>query len=384
MVNPSTRRLAPCSGNNFDFMLYLKPFIFSFLTVCAMTPLIYWAAIKFLKWPVRGRDIHKGAVPRLGGTALILVFWLVVFLDRNLVIDKPLWGLLIGSAVILIFGIWDDLRELSPKIQFAAQVLAALIVVAFGVTVYYLRSPFGNLIRLDSLKFLILDSEFFIFGSLFVVGWIVLIMNVVNWLDGLDGLANGVSLIGFAVIFLLSISSVVNQPPIGILAAILIGAVLGFLVFNFPRKKARLPASSGLQRGEPARQDSIIFLGTSGSMFLGFMLGSLSIYSGSKVATAGLVLGVAVLDAIWVIWQRLRSGVPIWKNDQRHLHHRLLQLGLSQRKIVVLYLVLSIVFGAIALASSTQGKLLAFLGLCAIMGLLFYGIRNYKDRRQAV
>jgi len=331
-------------------MLYLKPFILSFFAVCALVPLIYWAAIKFFKWPKRPRDVHLGNIPRWGGVALILVFWLAVFLDKNLVTDKPLWGLLIGSAIILIFGIWDDLKELSPKVQLIIQILLALIIIGVGVSVDYLRNPFGGVIQLNQ------------FGFLFIIAWIVLIMNVVNWLDGLDGLASGVSLVGFAVIFLLSISSIVNQPPIGILAAILIGALMGFLIFNFPR-----------------RRGSIIFLGTSGSMFLGFMLGSLSIYSGSKVATAGLVLGVAVLDAIWVIWQRLKNGVPIWKSDQRHLHHQLLKLGLSQRQVVGLYLVLSIAFGAIALISGTQGKLLAFLGLCAIMGLLFYGIRNHPE-----
>jgi UDP-GlcNAc:undecaprenyl-phosphate GlcNAc-1-phosphate transferase len=336
-------------------MLYLKPFIFSFLAVCALVPLIYWAAIKFFKWPKRPRDAHLGNIPRWGGVALILVFWLAVFLDKNLVIDKPLWGLLVGSAIILIFGIWDDLKELKPRTQLVIQVLLALIIIVAGISVDYLRNPFGGVIRLDQ------------FGFLFIIAWIVLIMNVVNWLDGLDGLASGVSLVGFVVIFLLSISSIVNQPPIGILSIILVGALLGFLIFNFPR-----------------RRGSIIFLGTSGSIFLGFILGSLSIYSGSKVATAGLVLGVAVLDAIWVIWQRLKNGVPIWKSDQRHLHHQLLKLGFGQRHILGLYLVLSAAFGAIALISGTQGKFLAFLGLCAIMISLVYGIRNHKDRRKTI
>jgi len=340
-------------------MLYLKPFIFSFLAVCALTPLIYWAAIKFFKWPKRPRDAHLGNIPRWGGVALILVFWLAVFLDKNLVIDKPLWGLLTGSAIILIFGIWDDLKELKPKIQLSIQILLALIIIGAGIAVDYIRSPLGGSIRLDQFKFLILDSQFSILGSLFIIAWIILIMNAVNWLDGLDGLAGGVSLIGFAAIFLLSISSVVNQPPIGILSIILVGALLAFLIFNFPRK-----------------QGSIIFLGTSGSMFLGFMLGSLSIYSGSKVATAFLVLGVAVLDAIWVIWQRFKNGVPVWKADQRHLHHRLLQMGFSQRQIVGLYLAVSVVFGAIALISDTKGKILAFLGLCAIMVLLVLLIKG--------
>jgi UDP-GlcNAc:undecaprenyl-phosphate GlcNAc-1-phosphate transferase len=336
-------------------MIYLKPFIFSFLAAGALVPLVYWAAFKFFKWKIRPRDIHKTVVPRLGGVALILVFWLAVFLDKNLVIDKPLWGLLIGSALILIFGFWDDVKELKPIIQMAVQILLALVIISAGVSVDYLRNPFGGLIRLDG------------FGFLFIIVWTVLIINVINWLDGLDGLAGGVALVGFIVIFILSTSPIVNQPPIGILSVILIGALLAFLIFNFPRKRG-----------------SIIILGTSGSMFLGFMMGSLSIYSGSKVATAALVLGVAVLDAVWVIWQRARSKVPVYQADQRHLHHRLLKIGFSQRQIVCFYSALSLAFGAIALISGTQGKILAFLGLCAIMILLIYGIRHYQNRRKAI
>ena len=347
-------------------MLYLKPFLFSFLATCVLVPLIYWAAVKFFKWPQKSRDIHKGAVPRFGGVVLILVFWLAIFLDKNLVIDKPLWGILIGSAVILFFGIWDDLKELRPSVQLAMQILLALVVIYAGIAVDYLNNPLGGAIRLDQLKFSIFNFQFSIFSSLFIILWTVLIINIINWLDGLDGLAGGVSVIGFIAIFLLSISSLINQPPIAILSIVLVGALIGFLIFNFPRKKG-----------------SIIFLGTSGSMFLGFMLGSLSILSGSKVATAFLVLGVAALDAIWVIWQRIKSKVPIWQGDQRHLHHKLLKLGLSQQQIVLAYCLISAVFGVIALISGTTGKLLAFLGLCAIMVLIIYYVRSYQNRRKA-
>ncbi|MBI4709406.1 MAG: undecaprenyl/decaprenyl-phosphate alpha-N-acetylglucosaminyl 1-phosphate transferase [Candidatus Portnoybacteria bacterium] len=343
-------------------MLYLRPLIFSFILTCAFVPLIYWAAIKFLKWPNRPRDIHKGAVPRIGGVALIIVFWLAVFLDKNLIIDKPLWGLFIGSIVILIFGIWDDLKDLKPKIQLAVQALLALIIIGAGVSISYIRNPFGGEIRLDQWQLTIGDSHFSIIGAVFIIAWIILIINIINWLDGLDGLAGGVSLIGFVAIFLLSISSIINQPPIGILSIVLVGALLGFLIFNFPRKRG-----------------SIIFLGTSGSVFLGFMLGSLSILSGSKVATALLVLGLAVLDAFWVIWQRIKNKAPIWKGDNRHLHHQLLRAGLSQKQVVILFWLVSAAFGAIALISGTQGKLLAFLGLCAIMGSIVFTVKKLKN-----
>lgn len=346
--------------------LYLKPFFFSFLAACAFVPFIRWAAVKFWKWPWRSRDVHQRNVPRIGGAALILVFWLIVFLDQNLVVDKPLFGVLIASALILIFGTWDDFKEINPKIQFAIQIFLAIIIIGAGVSVDYITNPFGGTLRLDAWRITLFNQQFSVLGSLLIAAWLVLMMNVVNWLDGLDGLASGVSLIGFLSIFFLSVSELVNQPPIGILAVILVGALIGFLIFNFPRKKG-----------------SLIFLGTSGSMFLGFMLGSLSIFSGSKMATAFLVLGVAILDAFWVIWQRLKSRVPIYEGDQRHLHHQLLRSGLTKRQILFLYLFICAVFGSLALITGTKGKVIAFLGLCAIMVLIIY-VCNYKNRRQAI
>ncbi len=347
-------------------MLYLKPFLFSFLAACALVPLIRWAAVKFWKWPWRSRDVHQRNVPRIGGAALILVFWLIVFLDQNLTVDKPLFGVLIASALILIFGTWDDFKEINPKIQFAIQIFLAIIIIGAGVSVDYITNPFGGTLRLDAWQITFFNQQFSVLGSLLIAAWLVLMMNVVNWLDGLDGLASGVSLIGFLAIFFLSVSELVNQPPIGILAVILVGALIGFLIFNFPRKKG-----------------SLIFLGTSGSMFLGFMLGSLSIFSGSKMATAFLVMGVAILDAFWVIWQRLKSKVPIYEGDQRHLHHQLLRSGLTKRQILFLYLFICAVFGSLALITGTEGKVIAFLGLCAIMVLIIY-VCNYKNRRQAI
>ena len=364
-------------------MLYFWPFFFSFLATCFFVPLVRWVAVRLWQWPRRKKDTHLGNIPRWGGAALIIVFWLAVFIDKNLVVDKPLWGVLIASAVILFFGVWDDLKELGAGAQIAVQVAAALMIIGGGVAVDYLRNPFGGIIRLDVWQLSIFNFHFSVFGSIFIVLWIVLIMNVINWLDGLNGLAGGVSLIGFLAIFLLSISPIVNQPPIGILAMILAGALLGFLIFNFPRAKTGSGpvwlswSRSGVEKGA---WRGVIFLGTSGSMFLGFMLGSLSIFSGSKVATAFLVLGVPILDAIWVIWQRFRSKTPIYQGDQRHLHHKLLRLGLSQRQIALLYLLISIVFGVVALITGTGGKLLAFLALCAIMGIIIFSLWVKGDK----
>jgi len=345
--------------------MYFLPFLIALLSSCVCVPLIRWAAIKFWQWPKKDRDVHPGVIPRLGGVALIIVFWLVAFLDKNLIIDRPFWGLFIASIIILIFGIWDDLKNLKPRIQLAVQILLGLIIIGAGGSLNYIQNPFGGAIRLDGFIILLGIYHFSLLGGLFIVVWTVLIMNVMNWLDGLDGLASGVSSIGFAVIFLLSISAIVNQPPIAILSAILAGALIGFLIFNFPRKKG-----------------SLIFLGTSGSMFLGFMLASLSILSGSKIATAFLVLGVAILDAFWVIWQRVAARSPVFEGDHRHLHYRLLQAGLTQKQVLMMFWGVSALFGILALVSGTKGKILAIIALCAIMGLLILMVRRLTSQRR--
>ncbi|MDD5590085.1 MAG: MraY family glycosyltransferase [Candidatus Portnoybacteria bacterium] len=334
-------------------MMYFQPFILAFLVGGCLTALAICLGGRFFKWPQRIRDVHCGNVPRLGGLALIAAFWLAVFFDKNLVIDKPLWGLLAASAVIFIFGLWDDLKNLRPFWQLAVQIFSGTIIIASGVAIDYVRSPFGGVIRLDQWQFALAGDHYNILGSLFIVIWIVLLINAVNWLDGLDGLAGGVSLIGFLTIFFLSVSPTINQPPIAILAMIMTGGLLGFLIFNFPRCGK-----------------SLIFLGTSGSMFVGFMLGSLSVYSGSKVATASLVLGVAILDTVFVVWQRLKSKNPIWQADRQHLHHRLLDCGFSKRQITLFYWALAVFFAFVAMISGAQAKLLAFFALCGIMILL--------------
>jgi UDP-N-acetylmuramyl pentapeptide phosphotransferase/UDP-N-acetylglucosamine-1-phosphate transferase len=175
-------------------------------------------------------------------------------------------------------------------------------------------------------------------------------MNIVNWLDGLDGLAGGVGIIGFLTLFFLSVSSLVNQPPIGIISIAASGAIMGFLLFNF----------------YPAK----IFMGTSGAMFIGFLLAVVSVFSGAKLATVALVLTVPILDAVWVIIRRIRKRSSVFQRDKSHLHYRLAELGFSQNKIVFFYYALSIFFGIIALKLNGLGKLIAFV-VFVLMIILF-------------
>lgn len=323
-----------------------------------VTPLIRRIAIDYnIVDNPGGRRINKEPIPRMGGVAIVASFWLTLLLaglfwpdllrftnETILGIDKNLFGVLLGSLILVTTGIIDDIRGLSPLVKIIAQILAAGCIPLFGIHIQWLAHPLGGP---DIQLPLWLDN-------LLIISWIVGVINVVNWLDGLDGLATGVSGIASLIIFFLSMAAFVNQPATAALAIILFGACLGFLRFNF----------------NPAK----IFLGDSGSMFLGFVLAIMAVISGGKLATAGLVLGIPILDAAWVILRRLVSGQSPWKADRRHLHHRLLDAGMSQRQTVMFYWVLSGLFGAIALASRTYGKTMAGLAMVGLMILIGLGL----------
>jgi len=344
-------------------MLYLKSFLIAFFVSIVLTFFIKKFAFRFKIFSRPSlRRIHQKNIPLLGGAAMISAFVLAVFLTKELVISFQLCGLLIGLGIIFFVGIWDDLREISWKVQLSFQILIALIIIAFGVRIDYLTNPFGGIIRLDQIEFsiynffafdgFIIDRHFSLFGSLFIIFWIVLMINIFNWLDGIDGLASGIGIIGGIVLFFLCLNPVVNQPPLAILAIALVGSSLGFLFFNFP----------------PAK----IFMGTSGSMFLGFTLGVLAIFSGAKIATALLVLGFPILDGFWVIGQRIKNKNSPFQGDQRHLHYKLLSLKFSPRQIILLIYSLCALFGFVALFIQGIGKLIALIILGFLM--LFIGL----------
>ncbi len=291
--------------------------------------------------------------PRFGGVAIILSFLLAIFLDGSLVFDSLKWGIVASSLLILFFGVYDDLRNLSWKKQLLGQAVVALVMIFAGLAVDYIANPFGGReFRLDLYKFSIFGFQFSVLSSLFVLFWTVGFMNVMNWLDGLDGLAAGVGFIGAIVLFLLSVSELVNQPPLGIISASLAGAILGFLLFNF----------------HPAK----VFMGTSGSMFLGFALAVIAVFSGGKIATAFLVMGFPILDAVWVVVQRVRSGHSPFKGDRRHLHYKLLERGWSQKKVVLTIYLICATFGVSALVFQSMGKILAFFALLILtVGVVF-------------
>lgn len=296
----------------------------------------------------RERDIHTSPIPRLGGLAVaasFLVVSLIVALflptslafvpERFLGLDRNLAGIALGVIVLLAVGIYDDIRGLSPLTKLGFHILAGVILASSGILIQHLTNPLGGQIVLGSLAFV------------FVVGWVVFMINAINWLDGLDGLASGISLIATTILYLLAIRPDVGQVSMSVLAIILAGALIGFLPFNFYRAK--------------------IFLGDSGSQVLGFLLATFAIISGGKLATAFLILGVPLLDTIWVIVRRVATNQPVYKADRLHFHHRLLQAGLGQRQAVLTLYAVSTIFGIIALNTRSLGKLIAGLLLLAMM-----------------
>ncbi|MCK4591857.1 undecaprenyl/decaprenyl-phosphate alpha-N-acetylglucosaminyl 1-phosphate transferase [Candidatus Parcubacteria bacterium] len=338
--------------------LYLKPFLIALILSLVFTKALILFGRKYKLYDkIKENKIHKKNIARFGGIAIIVSFLLAIFLSGDLVFDNLKWGMIISVLVILVFGLYDDLKNLSWKKQLMGQIIVVAIMIYAGLQVDYIANPFGGAeFRLDALQYSVFGIEYSVFSSLFILFWIVGFMNVMNWLDGLDGLAGGVGIIGAITLFFLSISGLVNQPPLGIISIAVAGAILGFLFFNF----------------NPAK----IFMGTSGSMFLGFMLAVLAIFSGGKIATVLLIMGFPILDAIWVITQRIKVGESPFRGDKRHLHYRLLEKGWSQRKVVLFIYLICLSFSVSAIVFQSFGKFLAL----AVLFVFFYAVLTAVSR----
>jgi len=296
--------------------------------------------------PTGGRKVHAKATPLLGGLAIFasIATVVVVLLSRtNLLTGGDVTathyvGFLVAGLVLMVGGFLDDKYNLPAKVAIVAPVLAALTAIAFGVEVTKLTNPLGGVILLEHWQ-----------SNVIVFVWLMVVMYTTKFLDGLDGLATGVSSIGTLMVFLLASTVAYFQPDVATFAVVCLGAMLGFLAFNF----------------HPAK----IFLGEGGSTFVGFVVGTLAVISGGKLATALLVLAIPMLDVIWIVIRRFRVGgvSQIFKGDRKHLHHRLLDRGWSQRQIVAAYYLVAIVFGCSTLFLQSREKLIALAAIVALM-----------------
>jgi UDP-GlcNAc:undecaprenyl-phosphate/decaprenyl-phosphate GlcNAc-1-phosphate transferase len=296
--------------------------------------------------------IHKKAVPRGGGLAIFLTTCIISFIF--LPIDKYLIGIFVGALVITIIGFLDDLYNLHPVLRLLIGFLAAAIVVASGIGIAYISNPFGaGVIHLNQPQipvFLLGKMRtIWIISDIFALIWIVGVMNFVNWSKGLDGQLPGMTVVACVTIALLSqrFSADITQWETGVLALIIGGAYLGFLVWNkFPQK---------------------IMPGYGGGALAGYFLAVLSILSTTKVGTLMVVLGIPLIDAIFVIIRRIVAGKsPIW-GDTRHLHHMLLKIGWSKKKVAYFYWLITAILGLIALKLNSQQKFYTIILLILVL-----------------
>ncbi len=302
--------------------------------------------------------LKRAPIPYYGGIAVYLAFLisLVVFVP----FDTRVFGLLFGGTLIFLLGFFDDKFSLSPFLRLFVQFLAAVALVIFGIGVLSIKLPFLGNIDFTSIKIVTSLFNFkiiiYLFGAIFTVFWVLTIINAMNFVDGISGLNSGVSAISAFIIFILSIHPGIHENPAGqfsvaTIALILSACALAFFIFDFYPPK--------------------ILMGDSGSTFFGFMIATLAIFSGGKVATAFLVLGLPILDMVWVVFRRILSGQSFWRGDLKHLHHRLLVAGLTERVAVLSYLLIVAVFGVMAVAFvSTNQKFFIIIGLFILMLLL--------------
>ena len=299
------------------------------------------------------RRVNVRAVPRGGGVAVGIGFVAVSLLmlgwnawgglslgDEAIVTNLQLAALLGGAVLAVALGLVDDFLQLRARWQLLGQVLLALVALALGIAVHRVNLPIAANGTWDVPELLV--------GVVTVV-WIVGMINSVNFIDGLDGLSTGIGLIAALTLGIISMGPSTNEPLVALFCFILAGALAGFLRWNFN------PAS--------------IFPGTSGIMLVGYSLAVLSILGAAKVAVALLVLGVPIMDTFWIIVRRLVSRRSPFAPDRGHIHHRLLDLGLSQRATVLLIYGVCIVLSALALGLSGTGATYAFLGLVVLSGL---------------
>lgn len=308
------------------------------------------------------RRVNTRPIPRAGGAAIAVGF-LAVAVPFTLLNASAHWvpmplnitagdliALFAGGAVAAIIGALDDLFDLRARWQLLGQVLLALAATALGVTITLINNPFGGgPIKLEP------------FAIGFTVFWIVGMINSINWIDGLDGLSTGIALIATVTLGLLSLTTKVSQPLISVLCFALAGALLGFLRWNF----------------HPAK----IFSGTTGVQFVGYTLAVLSILGSAKVAVALLVLGVPIIDTFWIIVGRLSQRRSPFTPDRSHIHHRLLDLGLSHRNTVLFIYSICIGLGVLSLLVQEVTQAYAFISLFIVAGLILFGpTRGAFDR----
>jgi UDP-GlcNAc:undecaprenyl-phosphate/decaprenyl-phosphate GlcNAc-1-phosphate transferase len=316
--------------------------IFFTLLICFMISILITPLVKKLAYKIRATDrpnkrkVHQTLMPRLGGLAIYLAFLAGVILLRP---ASPFsTSIVIGSGIIVISGIFDDIYELSAKLKLLAQIAAAAIIVLYGgLQITFINLPFGGLF------------EFGYLSIPFTFLWIIGITNAINLIDGLDGLAAGVSSI--ALVAISGMAFIMGNLYVVMIGSILLVSTIGFLYHNF----------------YPAK----IFMGDTGALFLGFMISVLSLLGFKNITFVSfivpiIILGVPISDTIFAILRRIINKQPLSSPDKSHLHHCLLRLGYSHRETVLIIYSMAALFGLLAVVFS-QAKLWGAMLLGAVL-----------------
>ena len=345
------------SNNIFIFLALLVAFLISF----AATPAVIGFAhkIKAIDIPKDERRVHKKPIPLIGGLAIFYGFVISALCFAT--IDKTAMGILIGSVIMVTVGVIDDIRDLPAKVKLLCQIVAACIAVGFGVNIEYIANPF----------FQWFGPEYISFGWFAIpltVIWIIGVTNAINLIDGLDGLAVGISAI--ASVALLALTIFTQNFNIAIMIAALAGACIGFLPYNF----------------NPAK----IFMGDTGSTFLGFVLACVSVEGLIKVhalisfAVPVLILGLPIFDTLFAIGRRILKRRPIMSPDRGHLHHRLLDMGFTQKQTVTILYTLASSLCLTAVVMSLKDGLRAAILVLAVVAIIFvsYLLTETKNKEQ--
>lgn len=346
-----------------DQMYHLIAFIVSALVVLWTTPIVKIVGIKSGRVDKPGeRKVHQRPMVRLGGvaifagtlTSLLIVWWLGGFGILPTKTEWEVWGVTLGGLAFFLIGLADDLFNLSPLVRLLMQVIVAGCAWWMGIRIDFLSVPFDGLVQIGWLSLPI------------TVIWLVGMANAINWIDGLDGLAAGVS--GIAAVVMLIVALFMQQPAAALIAAALAGGTLGFLRYNF----------------NPAQ----IFMGDGGAYFIGFTLAGVGVIGLVKstavtaVLLPYLILAVPIVDMSAVILARLRHGKSPFVADKRHLHHRLLEAGLSHRLAVLFIYSLTLWVGSLALAFAGIPSGIAY-ALSATSLLSYTSWQVWKHARQS-
>lgn len=315
-----------------------------------LTPIIRKAAIRKHIFAVsNNRTIHREKVPNLGGLSIFLAFVLGFGIYHIFTESAANFiSLLIGGGIVVLVGLWDDIRNLGCYQKLLGQIIAAVIAVSGGFSVATADAPFVN----------IWNGEYA--GILFSVMWIVTITNAMNLLDGLDGLAAGMSIL--IAIFIAIAAAAFGEPDIFVLSLFLIAAIVGFVKYNLP----------------PAK----IFMGDTGSLFLGFALACLSLKaisspaSGLQLPALFVLFGIPLADTALAILRRFMQGKHLFHADKEHIHHRFIEKGFSQRHVLAVIFMVTVMCGLFSLALINayfhQKLWLLFVWSCLVFWFLYY------------